>query len=182
MVRRRKWDALFCLGFAAVSVSSAQPRPRCFTALANALELPKAQYLRPCHRREGGRSPQQVIYNPAEHWPLLLPLSIPSAGRTLKHCKELRSDSETVTSVGGVRFFRASGRIHHKRPLLGPGFLQRSCWVLHTLPPTKSKVDPKTMKVLLPEGDEEKRLSCNVGSLGTVGHPGLVLFFAEVLH
>lgn len=54
--------------------------------------------------------------------------------------------------------------------------------MLHTLPPTKSKVDPKTMKVLLPEGDEEKRLSCNVGSLGTVGHPGLVLFFAEVLH
>lgn len=53
--------------------------------------------------------------------------------------------------------------------------------MLHTHPPTKSKVDPKTTKVLLPEGDEEKRLSCNVGSLGTVGHPGLVLFFAEVL-
>lgn len=54
--------------------------------------------------------------------------------------------------------------------------------MLHTHPPTHPQVDPNPVEVLLPVGDEEKRLSCNVGVLGTVGHPGLVRFFAEALH
>lgn len=82
----------------------------------------------------------------------------------------------------GLQFFRDLGRIEHKAPLLEAGSLQRSCWMLHTHPPTHPQVDPNPMKVLLPVGDQEKRLSCNVGFLGTAGCPGLVLFFAEVLH
>lgn len=58
---------------------------------------------------------------------------------------------------GGFQFFRDSGRIHHKAPLLGAGFLQRSCWMLHTHPPIHPQVDPNPVKVLLPMGDEEKK-------------------------
>lgn len=68
---------------------------------------------------------------------------------------------------GGFQFPRDSGRT----PLLGPGSLHRSCWVLHTHPPTKAQADPNPTKGLLPVGHEEKRLSYNVGVLGTVGHP-----------
>lgn len=149
--------------FTAVSGSSAQPRPQCFTALTNALVLPKAHYLWPCHSREAGRSPRQVIYNPAEHWPLLLPLSIPSAGRTSKHPSEFHHDSEIATNAWEFSVPQEFRKNSPQSSLLGPGSLRRSCWMLHTHPP---QVDPNPIKGLLHMGDEEKRLSYNVGFWG----------------